>query len=63
VLVVLFAASGGFVLESVAAKVGLDASRAELVHAYAEQADVARGARLAEVAALTHRLARGIRLM
>lgn len=63
VLVVLFAASGGFVFESVAAQVGLDASRAEFVHAYAEQADVARGARLAEVAALTHRLERGIRLM
>jgi hypothetical protein len=63
VLVVLLAASGGFVLESVAAKVGLDASRAELVHVYAQQADVAHGARLAEVAALTHRLERGIRLM
>jgi hypothetical protein len=63
VLVVLFAASGGFVLESVAAQVGLDASRAELVDAYAEQTDVPRGARLAAVAALTHRLERGIRLM
>jgi hypothetical protein len=63
VLVVLFAASGGRVLESVAAKVGLDASRAELVHAYAEQIDVPGGARLAAVAALTHRLERGIRLM
>jgi hypothetical protein len=63
VLVVLLAASGGFVLESVAAEVGLDASRAELVHAYAEQPDVPRGARLAVVAALAHRLERGIRLM
>jgi hypothetical protein len=63
VLVVLFAASGGFVLESVAAQVGLDASRAELVHVYAEQVDVARGAQLAAVAALAHRLERGIRLM
>jgi hypothetical protein len=63
VLVVLFAASGGFVLESVAAQVGLDASRAKLVHAYAEQTDVSRGAQLAAVAALTHRLERGIRLM
>jgi len=63
VLVVLLAASGGFVLDSVAAQVGLDASRAELVHAYAEQIDVLRGARLAAVAALTHRLERGIRLM
>ena len=63
VLVVLFAASGGLVLELIASKVGLDASRAELVHAYVEQTDVPRGARLAAVAALTHRLERGIRLM
>jgi hypothetical protein len=63
VLIVLLAASGGFVLESVAAQVGLDVSRAELVHAYAEQTDVPRGARLAAVAAVTHRLERGIRLM
>jgi len=63
VLVVLLAASGGQALEAVAAKVGLDASRAELVHGYAEQTEVSRGARLAEVAAVTHRLERGIRLM
>jgi hypothetical protein len=44
-LVVLFAASGGLVIESVAAQVGLDASRADLVHAYAEQTDVPGGAR------------------
>jgi len=63
VLVVLLAASGGQALESVAAKVGLDASRAELVHGYAEQTEVSCGARLAEVAAVTQRLERGIRLM
>jgi len=63
VLVVLFAASGGLVLESVAAQVGLDANRAEFVHVYAAQVDVARGAQLAVVAALAHRLERGIRLM
>jgi hypothetical protein len=63
VLVVLLAVSGGFVLEAVAAQVGLDASRAEFVHAYAEQTAGPRGARLAVVAALTHRLERGIRLM
>jgi ribulose kinase len=63
VLVVLFAASGGLVIESVAAQVGLDASRADLVHAYVEQTDVPGGARLAAVAAQTHRLERGIRLM
>lgn len=63
VLVVLLAASGGQALESVAAQVGLDASRAELVQGYAEQIDVPRGARLAAVAAVTHQLERGIRLM
>lgn len=63
VLVVLLAASGGLELEAVAAQVGLDASRAELVQAYAEHSDVRPGARLAAVAALTHRLERGIRLM
>jgi hypothetical protein len=63
VMVVLFAASGGCELEAVAAQVGLDANRAELVHAYAEHTDDHRGARLAAVAALAHRLERGIRLM
>jgi hypothetical protein len=63
VLVVLLAASGAQALESVAAKVGLAASRAELVQGYAEQIDVPRGARLAAVAAVTHQLERGIRLM
>ena len=63
VLVVLFAASSGLLIESMAAQVGLDASRADLVHSYAERIDVPDGARLAAVAALTHRLERGIRLM
>lgn len=63
VLVVLLAASGGIVLEAVAAKVGLDVSRGELVQAYAEHTEIPRGARLAAVAALTHRLERGVRLM
>jgi hypothetical protein len=63
VLVVLFAASGGLALEEIAARVGLDASRAGLVVAYAELADVAPDAQLAAVAALAHRLERGIRLM
>ena len=63
VLVVLLAASGGLALEAIAARVGLDATRAELVAAHAELAGVAPGARLAAVAALTHRLERGIRLM
>jgi hypothetical protein len=63
VLVVLLAASGGLALEAVAAHVGLDASRAELVRIYAEQTGVMQGARLAAVATLAHRLERGIRLM
>jgi hypothetical protein len=63
VLVVLLAASGGLELEAVAAQVGLDACRAELVRIYAEQTGVVHGARLAAVATLAHRLERGIRLM
>ncbi len=63
VLVVLLAASGGQALESVAARVGIDASRAEFVQGYAEQIDVPPGARLAAVAAEIHQLERGIRLM
>lgn len=63
VLVVLLAASGGLELEAVAAQVGLDASRAELVRVYAEQTGVVQGARLAAVATVAHRLERGVRLM
>lgn len=63
VLVVLLAASGGLALEAIAAKVGLAASRAELVRFYAEQTGVVQGARLAAVATLAQRLERGIRLM
>ena len=62
-LVVLLAASGGIALEAVAARVGLDASRAELVDAHADLARVTPGARLAALAALAHRLERGMRLM
>lgn len=63
VLVVLLAASGGRALETVAARVGLDATRGELVWTHVEVAGVASGERLAAVAALAHRLSRGIRLM
>ena len=63
VLVVLFAASGGQALEAVATKVGLDASRAELVQGYAQRIEVPHGTRLAAVATMTHQLERGIRLM
>lgn len=63
VLVVLLAASGGVALEALAASVGLDASRAELTDAHADVARAAPAARLAALAALVHRLERGLRLM
>lgn len=62
-LVVLLAASGGPVLEALAARVGLDAARSELAEAHAAVARVDPGARLAALAALLHRLERGVRLM
>lgn len=63
VLVVLLASSGGVVLEGLATRVGLDATRGELVAAHAELAGVPGGERLSTLAALVHRLERGIRLM
>lgn len=63
VLVVLLAASGGAVLEGLATRVGLDATRGELVIAHAELAGLDAGERLSTLAALVHRLERGIRLM
>lgn len=63
VLVVLLAVSGGAILEGLAARVGLDATRRELVIAHADLAGPAAGDRLAALAALVHRLERGIRLM
>jgi hypothetical protein len=62
-LVVLLAASGGLALETLAARVGLDATRAEFVQTHTAVATVRPGARLASVAALVHRLERGMRLM
>ena len=63
VLVVLLAASGGLALEGIAARVGLDGTRAELVEVHTEATSIRSGLRLAAVAAVGHRLARGIRLM
>jgi hypothetical protein len=63
VLVVLFAMSGGAEVEEIAKAVGLDATRAVLVDAYATRAGSIPGARFAPLAALAHRLERGIRLM
>lgn len=63
VLVVLLAASGGLALEHIAVRVGLDGTRAELVEVHTEATAARAGLRLAAVAALGHRLARGVRLM
>jgi hypothetical protein len=62
-LVVLLATSGGVLLEAIAKGVGLDAARWELVEVHAQMAEVPPGRRLADLAALVHRLERGIRLM
>jgi hypothetical protein len=62
-LVALLAMSGGAPLEKVAARVGLDGTRAELVEAYATVAGTRPGERLSSVGALVDRLERGIRLM
>jgi len=62
-LVVLLATSGGVRLEGLAKTLGLDTTRRELVDAHAVVAKSSVGRRLAEVAALVHRLERGIRLM
>jgi len=64
-LVVLLATSGGGLLEAMAKQVGLLATRAELVEVHAQRTEVplAPGRRLADLAALVHRLERGIRLM
>jgi hypothetical protein len=62
-LVVLLATCGGVLLEAIAKQVGLVATRSELVDVYARMAAVPPGRRLAELAALVHRLERGIRLM
>ena len=63
VLVVLLAVSGGAVLEGLATRVGLDATRGDLVVVHAKLAGLALGERLSALAALVHRLERGIRLM
>ncbi len=62
-IVVLLAASGGAVLEAIAKAVGHEAPRHALVEVHAHAARTPVGRRLADVAALVHRLERGIRLM
>lgn len=63
VLIALLAARGDLDAQRVAADVGADASRSELVEAHAGRCCVSPGERLAVVATLSHRLERGIRLM
>jgi hypothetical protein len=63
VLVALLAVSGGAALEGLATRAGLDATRSELVVMHADLAGTAPGERLCALAALVHRLERGIRLM
>jgi hypothetical protein len=62
-LVVLLATGGGALLEAIAMRVGLLATRSELVDVHASMAEAPRGRRLADLAVLVHRLERGIRLM
>lgn len=62
-LIVLLATTGALALTALTASVGLDATRAQLVVAHARTATVAPGTRLATLAALVHRLERGLRLM
>jgi hypothetical protein len=64
-LVVLLAISGGTLLEAIAKQAGLWATRAELVdvHARMTETRIAPGRRLADLAAIVHRLERGLRLM
>lgn len=62
-LVVLLATSGGALLEAIAKRVGLVATRIELVDVHARMTVTPPGRRLADLAALIHRLERGLRLM
>lgn len=63
VLLALLAARGDFDAQRVAADVGADASRSELVEAHAGRCCVSSGEWLAVVGTLAHRLERGVRLM
>jgi Domain of unknown function (DUF6431) len=62
-LVVLLAASGGELLEAVAKDVGHEAARSKLIDVHALRMETPPGRRLADLAALVHRLERGLRLM
>jgi hypothetical protein len=62
-LVLLLATSGGVLLEAIAKRASLWATRRSLVDVHAQMTDAQPGRKLAELAALVHRLERGIRLM
>jgi hypothetical protein len=62
-LVVLLATSGGALLEAIAKRVSLSAARSALVEVHTQIAEPPPGRRLADLAAIVHRLERGIRLM
>jgi hypothetical protein len=63
VLVVVLAISAGVVLEEIAKRVGLAGTRGDLVEAYVAMTAPPASERLSSVAALVHRLERGLRLM
>jgi hypothetical protein len=63
VLVAVLAISAGVVLEGVAQRVGLMGTRSELVSVYVAMTVPPASERLSSLAALVHRLERGIRLM
>jgi hypothetical protein len=62
-LVLLLASSGGVLLETIAKRAGLDATRWELADIHGQVTAPPVGRRLADVAAVVHRLERGLRLM
>ena len=62
-LVVLLATSGGVLLEAIAKRAGHESTRFELVKVYAQEARTPPERRLADLAAIVHRLERGLRLM
>lgn len=63
VLVALLAARGDGGAREFAADISESATRADLAVAYADRNGIAEGERLARLAALTHQLERGVRLM
>jgi hypothetical protein len=62
-LCALLSISGGVALAAVAMTVGLDGTRGEVADAFQAKARGVPGERLSRLAAVLHRLERGIRLM